>query len=96
MTKKEMDKHPQFKTEGASYGITRGSGKPSGAMAAFVKKDKNLVVDKNRIDEGITKVSSFGKSCGLSEHFSVPLWKTLIDLSIEHEYQEIEKMNAIN
>ena len=37
MTKKEMDKHPQFKTEGASYGITRGSGKPSGAMAAFGK-----------------------------------------------------------
>tara|TARA_X000000368_G_C22935244_1_gene669572 strand:+ start:108 stop:398 length:291 start_codon:yes stop_codon:yes gene_type:complete len=65
-------------------------------MAAFVKKDKNLVVDKNRIDEVITKVSSFGKSCGLSEHFSVPLWKTLIDLSIEHEYQEIKKMNAIN
>ena len=32
-----MDKHPQFKTEGASYGITRGSGKPSGAMAAFGK-----------------------------------------------------------
>ena len=37
MTKKEMDKHPQFKTEGASYGITKGSGKPSGAMAAFGK-----------------------------------------------------------
>ena len=37
MTKKEMDKHPQFKTEGASYGITKGSGNPSGAMAAFGK-----------------------------------------------------------
>ena len=37
MTKKEMDKHPQFKTEGASYGITKGSGKQSGAMAAFGK-----------------------------------------------------------
>ena len=38
MTKKEMDKHPQFKTEGTSYGITKGSGKPSGAMSAFGKK----------------------------------------------------------
>ena len=65
-------------------------------MAAFVKKDKNLVVDKGRIDEVITKVSSFGKSCGLSERFSVPLWKTLIDLSIEHEYQEIDKLKEIN
>ena len=43
MTKAEMDKHPQFKDdvkEGSSYGITRGSGKPSGAMAAFGKKKK--------------------------------------------------------
>ena len=37
LTKDQMDKHPQFKTEGASYGITRGSGTPSGAMAAFGK-----------------------------------------------------------
>ena len=42
MTKAQMDKHPQFKDddvkEGSSYGITRGSGKPSGAMSAFGKK----------------------------------------------------------
>ena len=43
MTKAQMDKHPQFKDdvkEGSSYGITRGSGKPSGPMAAFGKKKK--------------------------------------------------------
>ena len=43
MTKAQMDKHPQFKDdvkEGSSYGITRGSGKPSGAMAAFGKEEK--------------------------------------------------------
>ena len=40
MTKKEMDKHPQFKTEGTSYGMYKGSGKPSGAMSAFGKKKK--------------------------------------------------------
>ena len=43
MTKDEMDKHPQFKKdedveEGMSYGMYKGSGKPSGAMAAFGKK----------------------------------------------------------
>ena len=43
MTKDEMDKHPQFKKdedmeEGMAYGMYRGSGKPSGAMAAFGKK----------------------------------------------------------
>ena len=41
LTKKEMDKHPQFKTEGTSYGITRGSGKPSGAMAAFANEEED-------------------------------------------------------
>ena len=46
MTKKEMDKHPQFKTEGTSYGITRGSGKPSGPMAAFGKKKKKEEEEK--------------------------------------------------
>jgi len=35
---KEMKKRKTVK-EGSSYGITRGSGKPSGPMAAFGKKD---------------------------------------------------------
>ena len=37
----KLDKHPQFTREGASYGITKGSGKPSGQMAAFGKKEKD-------------------------------------------------------
>ena len=40
LTKDQMDKHPQFKTEGTSYGITRGSGKPSGPMAGFAKEEE--------------------------------------------------------
>ena len=49
MTKAQMDKHPQFKDdvkEGSSYGITRGSGKPSGPMAAFGKKKKEEEEEK--------------------------------------------------
>ena len=41
LTKDQMDKHPQFKTEGTSYGITRGSGTPSGQMAAFAKEEED-------------------------------------------------------
>ena len=37
---KEMKKRKTVK-EGSSYGITRGSGKPSGPMAAFGKKDED-------------------------------------------------------
>ncbi len=54
MTKAQMDKHPQFKDdvkEGSSYGITRGSGKPSGPMAAFGKKKKKK--EKEEMKEGL-------------------------------------------
>ena len=37
----KLDKHPQFTREGSSYGITKGDGKPKGAMAAFGKKEKD-------------------------------------------------------
>ena len=39
----KMKDHPQFKDvkEGSSYGITRGSGKPSGAMAGFAKEEES-------------------------------------------------------
>ncbi|RZO97129.1 MAG: chorismate mutase [Gammaproteobacteria bacterium] len=60
--------------------------------AAFVKKRKSLVVDNKRIDEVISKVSNFGVDCGLSSEISVPLWTTLINLSIEHEFKEIDKL----
>ena len=47
MTKKEMDKHPQFKTEEfAKSGMAKGSGKAGGAMKKYlenVKKKKEKV-----------------------------------------------------
>ena len=55
MTKAQMDKHPQFKDdvkEGSSYGITRGSGQPSGPMAAFGKKKKKEEEKTPRMQKG--------------------------------------------
>ena len=55
MTKAQMDKHPQFKDdvkEGSSYGITRGSGQPSGPMAAFGKKKKKEEEKAPRMQKG--------------------------------------------
>ena len=41
MTKKEMDKHPQFKTEEfAKTGMSKGSGKPGGAMKKYLENAK--------------------------------------------------------
>ena len=43
MPMSKMKDHPQFKDvkEGSSYGITRGSGKPSGPMAWFAKEEES-------------------------------------------------------
>ena len=41
MTKKEMDKHPQFKTEEfAKTGMAKGTGKASGAMKKYLENAK--------------------------------------------------------
>ena len=65
-------------------------------MAALVKNDKNLIIDKERIEDVITKVSSFGESCGLDKNISEPLWRKLIDLSIEHEFKELDLLQNPN
>jgi len=59
-------------------------------MAAMLKNDKDLIIDKERIEEVILKVTSFGESCGLSNKICEPLWRKLIDLSIDHEFEELE------
>ena len=48
--------HKGYKVEGMSYGLYRGSGKPSGPMAAFGKKNK-----LNKTDDKKKKVQSFKK-----------------------------------
>ena len=59
-------------------------------MAALVKSDKNLIVDEERIEDVISKVTSFGEACGLSKGISEPLWRKLIQLSIDHEFKELD------
>ena len=61
-------------------------------MAALVKNDEKLIIDEDRIEEVISKVKSFGESCGLSPEISEPLWRKLIDLSIEHEFKELDSL----
>ena len=65
-------------------------------MAAAVKNDKDLIIDKERIEEVISKVTQFGDSCGLHKEISEPLWRKLIDLSIEHEFKELENIQSFN
>jgi isochorismate pyruvate lyase len=65
-------------------------------MAALVKNDKNLIVDEERIEDVISKVTTFGESCGLTREISEPLWRKLIQLSIEHEFKELDCLQNTN
>ena len=65
-------------------------------MAAMVKNDKNLIVDEERIEEVVNKVTNFGDSCGLNKDISEPLWRKLIELSIEHEFKELDQIKNSN
>lgn len=65
-------------------------------MAALVKNDKNLIVDEERIEDVISKVTDFGESCGLTREISEPLWRKLIQLSIEHEFKELDCLQNTN
>ena len=65
-------------------------------MAALVKNDETLIVDKERIEDVITKVTAFGESCGLDQSIAEPLWRKLIELSIEHEFKELAYIKSDN
>ena len=58
--------------------------------AALIKKDRNLIIDEPRIEEVISNIKKFSSSSGLSDAISEPLWRKLIELSIEHEFKEFE------
>ncbi len=65
-------------------------------MAALVKNDQSLIIDEDRIEDVISKVTLFGQSCGLSKDIAEPLWRRLIELSIEHEFKELELIQSGN
>ena len=58
--------------------------------AALIKKERNLIIDEDRIEEVISNIKKLSFSSGLSEDISEPLWRKLIELSIEHEFKEFE------
>ena len=60
-------------------------------MAALTKNDRSQIIDLDRIEEIIDKVKEVSTSSGLSVAIAEPLWRKLIDLSIEHEYAEFDK-----
>ena len=64
--------------------------------AALVKNDEALIFDQDRIDQVLKNVEQLSNEYGLSLKITYQLWKKLIELSIEHEFAELKKIQVKN
>lgn len=54
--------------------------------AARIKGDRNVVHDRARIEDVVTKVKAAAREAGLSEAIAEPVWRTMIDRCIAYEF----------
>ena len=59
--------------------------------AAQLKTGRDQVRDAERIEEVVAKVIAEGKRSGLSAAIAEPVWRTLIEASIKHEFEAFDR-----
>ncbi len=59
--------------------------------AAQLKTGRDQVRDPARIEEVVSKVIAEGRKAGLSADIAEPVWRTLIEASIRHEFDAFDK-----
>src|SRR6478735_3014138 len=59
--------------------------------AAQLKTDRGQVRDPERIEDVVSKVIAEGRRNGLSAEIAEPVWRTLIEASIRHEFAVFDK-----
>lgn len=59
--------------------------------AGRVKPSRDTVVDQARIEEVIALVTAEAQRTGLSTTIAEKVWRTLIELSIQHEYEVFDR-----
>ena len=60
--------------------------------AARIKGDRNIVHDRARIEDVVTKVVAEAKRKGLSPAIAEPVWRTLIDRCIAYEFEAFDAL----
>jgi isochorismate pyruvate lyase len=58
--------------------------------AAVLKQDRSAVRDPARIEDVVSKVLTEARRAGLSEQIAEPVWRTLIEHSIWHEFEAFD------
>jgi isochorismate pyruvate lyase len=59
--------------------------------AAQLKTGRDQVRDAERIEEVVAKVIAEGRRTGLSAEIAEPVWRTLIEASIRHEFDAFDR-----
>jgi isochorismate pyruvate lyase len=59
--------------------------------AAALKTGRDQVHDPERIEDVVTKVIAEGRRAGLSVDIAEPVWRTLIEASIRHEFEAFDR-----
>jgi isochorismate pyruvate lyase len=59
--------------------------------AAQLKTERDQVRDPARIEDVVAKVIAEGKRTGLSAAIAEPVWRTLIEVSIRHEFDAFDR-----
>jgi isochorismate pyruvate lyase len=59
--------------------------------AARIKPDRSVVHDDARIEDVVAKVLAAAGPAGLSAAIAEPVWRTLIDRCIAHEFQTFDR-----
>lgn len=62
--------------------------------AARIKASRDKVHDPARIEDVVAKVRAAARACGLSEAIAEPVWRTLIDRCIAHEFEAWDRLRG--
>ena len=64
--------------------------------AAEIKQDRNVVRDEARIEDVVTKVLVAARKAGLDPKIAEPVWRTLIERSIAHEFDRFDELKSVS
>jgi isochorismate pyruvate lyase len=62
--------------------------------AARIKQDRGAVRDEARIEDVVAKVKAEARRKGLSEQIAEPVWRTLIERCIAHEFEVWDRLRT--
>jgi len=62
--------------------------------AARIKPDRSVVHDDARIEDVVQKVLAAAGPAGLSAAIAEPVWRTLIDRCIAHEFETFDRTRS--